>query len=276
MHSALITTAELARALQGDHPPVVLDASWHMPATGRSGAAEFAERHIPTARFFDIDAIRDSASPYPHMMPAEKHFAQALGALGVREVDEVVLYDSVGLFSAPRAWWMLRAMGHKGSVRILNGGLPAWHGPFDSGPASVAPATYHATFQPGLFAGWNDVVRADDARILDARSASRFAGAEPEPRPGLCAGHIPGSQNLHYAILVDAEGKLKAADALRGIFADADVMDMPVIASCGSGVTACILALGLHEIGRDDVRVYDGSWAEWGSRDDLPVATGTV
>lgn len=273
MPSALITAQELAQALEAANPPVVLDASWHMPATSRHAAREFAEKHILTARFFDIEAIRDCASPYPHMLPTPAEFADALGALGVRETDDVVVYDSVGLFSAPRAWWMLRVMGHQGSVRVLNGGFPVWKGAIGSNREAVIPTTYHVDLQPHLVADWRDVA-GSDATILDARSAPRFAGAEPEPRAGLRAGHIPRSHNLHYARLIDESGRLKPRDPLEEIFGETGMAQRPIITSCGSGVTACILALGLHEIGQENVRVYDGSWAEWGSRTDLPLEVG--
>ncbi len=273
--SALISAAAL---MAGRQDFALLDASWHMPATGRSGREEFLARHIPGARFFDIDTIRDAASPYPHMLPMAEVFADHLGALGVRETDAVVIYDSLGMFSAPRAWWMLRAMGHRGSLKVLNGGLPAWlaaGGEVQPGPSSSQPAIYQAHLQPALVA---DAAMVETMRrhatLLDARSLPRFAGEEPEPRPGLRAGHIPGGVSLHYAKLLDAQGGLLPAAALTNLFATVTQPRLPVIASCGSGVTACILALGLHETGRADVRVYDGSWAEWGSRPEWPVETG--
>ncbi len=278
MSSTRITPAELAAALASPMPPVVLDASWHMPSAGRSAQAEYLQAHIPRARFFDIEAIRDTQSPYPHMLPSEEACARHFGALGLQPTDEVVVYDSHGLFSAPRAWWMLRAMGHEGAVRVLEGGLPAWrasHLPLASGTESVVATRYGARLNPELVADWAETLAAlssPHSRVLDARSPARFSGTEKEPRAGLRSGHMPGAVNLHYARLIDPQGRLLPEAALRDVFAQAAITpEQGVITSCGSGITACILALGLHEIGHGAVRVYDGSWAEWGAREGLPI-----
>lgn len=248
----------------------IIDASWHMPASGRDAKAEFLKGHIPGAVFFDLDAVRDHTSPYPHMLPQPDMFAEAMAELGVSSGDEVVVYDSVGLFSAARLWWMLRVFGHS-QVRILNGGMKHWKGSLEAGVPRPLRGRFAPGYRPELVYGRDDV-RAFTGALCDARSPARFRGEEAEPREGLKSGHIPGAINLHYASLI-ADGRLKPKDALERIFREAGVcLEQPVATSCGSGVTACILALALFELGHE-VPVYDGSWAEWGALD-LPVAVG--
>ncbi|WMS43254.1 3-mercaptopyruvate sulfurtransferase [Acuticoccus sp. MNP-M23] len=258
---------------------VVLDASWHMPDTGRDPAAEFTDGHIPGARRFDIDTIADTESPLPHTLPSPERFAAAVGALGIDNGTEVVVYEAGPVFSAPRAWWMFRVMGH--DAKILDGGFARWRAegfPVETGAAAPAgPASFTARFDPNLYADADTVARTLDkgGNVLDARGAPRFEGAVPEPRPGLRAGHMPGARNLPYASLVAEDGTLKKGDALKTAIDAAEIdPQRPVITSCGSGVTAAILSLALSEIGVPS-RVYDGSWTEWGGDPARPVATGT-
>jgi thiosulfate/3-mercaptopyruvate sulfurtransferase len=213
------------------------------------------------------------------MLPSADAFAEAAGALGLSETDTIVVYDGMGLFSAPRVWWTLKTFGAK-DVRVLEGGLPAWDKagwPKETGPAQPKAATFRATFSPNQvrdFDGVRDAL-ARDVTVVDARSAPRFRGEEPEPRPGLPSGHMPGARNLHYAALADSEGRLVAPEKIRKLFKDAAVdLSSPVITTCGSGITAAILHLALARIGKNDVAVYDGSWTEWGSRPGAPIAKG--
>ena len=255
----------------------ILDASWHMPDTGRDPAAEFRDGHIPGARRFDIDVIADTESPLPHTLPAPERFAELVGALGIGNGTEVVVYEAGPVFSAPRAWWMFRVMGH--DAKILDGGLARWRDEgfaIETGAAApVVPAQFSARFDQNLYADADAVAQtlAGGGNVLDARGAPRFAGAVPEPRPGLRAGHMPGAKNLPYASLVAADGTLKKGAALKAAIDTAGIDPaQPVVTSCGSGVTAAILSLALSEIGVPS-RVYDGSWTEWGGDPSRPVET---
>jgi thiosulfate/3-mercaptopyruvate sulfurtransferase len=273
--SPLVTTAWLAERLGRPNIRVV-DGSWHMPALRRDARAEFAESHIPGAVFFDIDAIADPRTPLPHMLPSAAAFARSVGSLGIGSRDRVVVYDSRGVTSAARVWWTFRAFGHD-AVAVLDGGLPRWRAegrPVESGQPVPRPRRFTARLRRRLVRDLADV-RANLTRrreqVLDARSRGRFDGTEPEPRAGLRAGHIPGSLNLPYDQLYQADGTFLPSDELRRRFEAAGLdLDKPVVTSCGSGITASVLALGLYVLGRD-AAVYDGSWTEWGGRADTPV-----
>ena len=275
----LVDPAWLAARL-GDEGVRILDASWYLPQQRRDGRAEYLAGHIPGAAYFDIDEVVDPSSTLPHTLPSAEAFAVAAGALGVGSGDTVVVYDGAGIFSAPRVWWMFRAFGHD-RVAVLDGGLPAWKQagyPLETGANHPEPRVFSAQLRPHMVrsrAAMLDNLAGRHAQVVDARSAARFAGSAPEPRPGVRAGHIPGSVNVPFERVLDERGRLLEADALRERFGAAGIDPArPIVASCGSGVTACVLALALHRIGAPDVAVYDGSWAEWGLPGETPVATG--
>jgi thiosulfate/3-mercaptopyruvate sulfurtransferase len=275
MNDPLVSTDWLAAHI-GDPNVVVIDSTWFMPAAKRNTGAEFEDAHLPGAVFFDIDAVADSASGLPHMLPAPEVFAKAVSALGIGDDTTVIAYDANGLIASARLWWTFRVMGHD-AIEVLDGGLAKWRAegrPLESGPAFPrAPARFTPNFQPELVRSF-DQVKANMGEVLDARPGTRFRGEVAEPREGLKSGHMPGSRNLPSSELVDAAGRLKSADDLYPLFREAGVdLSEPVIASCGSGVTACILALGMARLGIADAPVYDGSWTEWGGRDDAPVET---
>ncbi|HWC62584.1 MAG TPA: 3-mercaptopyruvate sulfurtransferase [Rhizomicrobium sp.] len=256
----------------------LLDASWYMPADKRDAKAEFEAGHIPGAVFYDLDALSDHAADLPHMLPPPETFARDMGALGVGDGDMVVVYDGAGLFSAARVWWMLHVMGHD-QAAVLDGGLPKWKAEgraLQRGLSKPKPARFTATPVAGQVRDFAFVkAHLTDTQILDARSNSRFTGAEPEPRPGLRSGHMPGAVNIHYRSLLHADGTMKSDDELRRIFAEKGVdLRAPIVTSCGSGVSAAILMLALARLGAPDTSLYDGSWSEWGGRSDAEVVTG--
>jgi thiosulfate/3-mercaptopyruvate sulfurtransferase len=260
----------------GDGKVVVVDGSYYLTTENRNAQEEYLKAHIPGAVFFDINAIADKETELPHMLPGPDQFGAALGALGISESDTIVVYDGKGLYSAPRVWWTLRIFGAK-DVFILDGGMPAWKvegRPTEAGEVKRAPRTFKAEMDTGAVAMVSDVQMAlnnEDVQVVDARSAGRFAGTEPEPRKGLRGGHMPGARNVPFTEIVE-NGRLAAPEKIAAAFAKGGVdTDKPVITSCGSGVTAVVLALGLDAIGKKMPRVYDGSWTEWASRADLPV-----
>lgn len=272
-----VTADWLSRHL--DDPSVaVVDGSWHMPATARSGWTEYLAGHIPHAVFFDVDAIADTTSSLPHMLPSPEAFAATVGALGISDSQTIVIYDTYGLRSAARVWWTFRVMGAK-DVVILDGGLPAWtaeHLPLEEGqPSKIEQKKFSPSFKPALVRNFEEVKAAlgGGIHILDARSAGRFYGQEAEPRAGLRSGHMPGAINIPFGDVIEGERMMSSSD-LRALFAARGVdTRKPIIASCGSGVTAAVLALALDVVGAPDVAVYDGSWTEWGGRADAPVVT---
>jgi thiosulfate/3-mercaptopyruvate sulfurtransferase len=266
----LVATAWLADRL-GRPGLAIIDASWHLPAMQRDARAEYAAGHIPGAVFFDIDAISDRSTDLPHMLPDEAAFAAAMGALGIGEDMEIVVYDAAGLFSAPRVWWTLTIFGAR-DVRVLDGGLPKWKAegrPLESGAATRAPATFRARLDGAAVAGFEDVraaLAAGGAQVADARPAARFRGEAPEPRAGIPSGHMPGAVSLPASDLI-AGGRLKPPGDLLAEFAKAGVdPDAPLITSCGSGVSAAIINLALAATGKPAPRLYDGSWTEWATR----------
>lgn len=296
--ATVVTPKWLHDQLQAGANIKVVDASWYMPNENRNTLEDYKEEHIPGAVFFDLDKISDVTSDMPHMLPSEAAFEQAASTLGIKNDDGVVVYDSKGIFSAARVWWMFRAFGHE-KVWILDGGLPNWkasgftvtsEGPqLLHGEAAVAvvqkvyagkevpKSQYKATLQPHLV--WSveqmkDNLEEKKFQVIDARGKARFNGTAPEPRKGVRGGHIPGSKCVPFTEVLSPTGTLLPAEELGSKFENAGVpTDGPIVASCGTGVTACILALALHRLGKQDVAVYDGSWTEWGSRSDTPVET---
>ncbi|MFC6635944.1 3-mercaptopyruvate sulfurtransferase [Sulfitobacter sp. JBTF-M27] len=275
----LVSTAWLAKHLK-DPDLRLLDASWYLPDAGRDAKAEYEVAHIPGARFFDIDEISDARSDLPHMAPPVEKFMSRMRAMGVGDGHQVVVYDGAGLLSAARVWWLFKLMGQE-NVAVLDGGLPKWMAEGnETEDMPPIPRDRHMTvrLQNQLVRDVTQVAHASklgDPQIVDARSAGRFRGDEPEPREGLRAGHIPGSLNVPYTELLNDDKTMKSPDETRAIFEAAGMdLDKPVITTCGSGVTAAILALALERMGHKDWSLYDGSWAEWGMFPTVPVATG--
>ena len=277
--SSLVSSQWLADHLST--PDVlIVDASWFLPGEERNGREEYKNAHIPGATFFDIDGFADTENDLPHMLPEPEAFSSMMGHLGIGAGHRIVVYDRHGLFSAARVWWTLRAFGHD-EVAILDGGLPKWqreNRPLSDLPIIPRERPFRARLNNLMVRDIDQVrknIKTAKAQLLDARGAARFTGEAPEPREGMRSGHIPGSLNLPYGELSDPEdGTVIDAEALAALFDKAGINRVrPVITTCGSGITACVLAFGLHLLGHKDVAVYDGSWAEWGSRDDTPTET---
>lgn len=275
----LVSTNWLAAHLN-DPDLRIIDASWHMPSLGRDARAEYEAAHIPGARFFDIDAIADSRSPLPHMAPPPELFISRLRAMGIGDGHQVVVYDNSDVHSAARVWWTFRLMG-KTDVAMLDGGFAKWQAegrPVEDMPPVTRDRHMTVQRQAALVRDVTQVAAAaklGDHQIVDARSAARFRGEEPEPRPGLRAGHIPGAKNVPVGLIYNPDGTMKPVEELRAAFESAGVdLSRPVITTCGSGITAASLALALERLGKRDWSLYDGSWTEWGSYPDLKIATG--
>ncbi|MCB1389677.1 MAG: 3-mercaptopyruvate sulfurtransferase [Rhodobacteraceae bacterium] len=275
----LVSTDWLAAHLN-DPDLRILDASWHMPDTGRDARAEYEAEHIPGARFFDIDEISDQRSSLPHMAPPVEKFVSRMRAMGVGDGHQVVVYDTKGVWSAPRVWWTFRLMG-KTDIAVLDGGLPKWKAegrPLEDMPPMVRDRHITVQRQAHLVKDVSQVASASklgDWQIADARSAARFRGEADEPRPGLRSGHIPGSTSVPFTTLLNDNGTMKDLPGLRAAFAEAGLdLNRPVITSCGSGVTAAVISLALERLGHRNHALYDGSWSEWGMYPDLKVEKG--
>lgn len=274
----LVETDWLADRL-GDPAIRIVDATWYLPTVDRKGIQDYEEGHLPGAVFWDIDAIADPGTHLPHMMPDQATFEGHMKALGIGSDHHVIVYDNIKMMTAPRVWWTLRAFGH-GRVSLLNGGLNKWRAenlPLSTDPDDIPDVTFSANFNAAMVRSVGQVwanVASEDEQVLDARGAGRFNGTDPEPRPECRSGHIPKSLNLPFNELIDPEtGTIRPPKELAArINASGIDSSSPVVTTCGSGITACVLALGLHLTGRHDVAVYDGSWTEWGSREDTPVA----
>ncbi len=269
----LVSADWLSQHLDDDYVKVI-DGSWYLPQQSRDAIAEYKAGHIPGAVFFDLDKNSDHASDLPHMMPSAEDFAEAIGALGISNSDHVVVYDGLGFMSAPRIWWMFKTFGHD-KVSVLDGGMPAWtaiNGPVEDKVPAVTATHYQAVLNADCVSIRSEILaytQKGGRQIVDARSAERFSGRAPEPREGLQSGHMPTAKNIPFQKLVGRNGLFESGSKLQQVFEDAGIdLSRPIVTSCGSGVTAAILTLGLRELGHEDTKLYDGSWAEWASHPD--------
>ncbi len=274
--SRFTVSADWLEAHLGQPGLSIVDGSWYLPAQNRNALAEYDAAHIPGAVFFNHDDVVDPDSDLPHALPEPGLFAQFASSMGITHEDTIVVYDGPGMFTAPRVWWMFRIMGAK-KVFVLDGGFDAWKAagrPVTDKPTKIAPSAFIADFNKSAVIRFSDMLRIvndGSCQIADARSPVRFAGTEPEPRPGMRSGHMPGASNIPVFSLSE-NGVLKPAEELRKIILDAGIdPEKPVITTCGSGVTAAVISLALAELGHEDNALYDGSWSEWGSREDTPV-----
>ncbi|MFC7064819.1 3-mercaptopyruvate sulfurtransferase [Brucella rhizosphaerae] len=277
--SAFVISRDDLKARLGEPGLAIVDASWYLPAAGRTGRDEYDAAHIPGAVFFDQDLIADKDSGLPHTLPSPELFARHVGSMGITADETVVVYDGPGMFSAPRVWWMFRVMG-VANVLVLDGGFDGWKAanfPITDDVTKIAPTLFTPSFNAEkvvTFAEMSNIVDDRSSQIADARAAGRFTGRDAEPREGMRSGHMPGARNVPVGTLSE-NGALKSLDSLREIFTNAGVdLQKPVVTSCGSGVTAAVITLALTSLGHEDNRLYDGSWSEWGSRKDTPVVTG--
>jgi thiosulfate/3-mercaptopyruvate sulfurtransferase len=281
MSNDIVSTDWLADHL-GSPDIAIIDASWHLPTANRDAKKEFTAAHIPGAQFFDIDELSDTSSSLPHMLPSPEKFSSRMRRMGIGDGKRIIAYDTVGLFSAARAWWMFKVFGHD-DVAVLDGGMKKWLAegrPTEDGPALPRQERHFtARFKGSMVKDMKEVaaaLKSGAAQVADARSGTRFRGEEVEPRPGVRAGHMPGASNVHYASLLNSDGTLRSPVEIKAAFAAAGIdLSKPVITSCGSGVTAAILSLGLTLTGARDHALYDGSWTEWGSDPDATVVTGS-
>ena len=273
----LVSTQWLADRL-GETDLAIVDASWFMPASGRSGRDEYGQAHIPGARFLDIDEVRDADHPAPHMMPSAEAFGAAMERLGIRRADRIVVYDNSPVRTAARGWFMLRHFGAD-KVAILDGGFQKWlaeERPTESGEPAPRSARFDAAERAGVV-GKADILAGIDAPLLDGRGKGRFDGSEADPRPGVAPGHIPGARNLPFSALYREDGRFHSVEELRRLFDEARIdPERPFVATCGSGVTANSLIFAAHLLGNDSTRLYDGSWSEWGADPATPKAVGAA
>lgn len=277
--SPFVVSADWLQERLGKPGLSIVDGAWYLPAHGRDARTEYEAAHIPGAVFFDHDKVVAPDSPLPHTLPAPGLFAQFMSSMGVDEKDTIVVYDGPGFFSAPRLWWMLRLMGAR-DVYILDGGLDRWQAegrPVTTETTKIAPGYFDVDYDSARVATFEDMQRVvveGSAQIADARPAGRFSGMEPEPRPGMRSGHMPGARNVPASSL-SRDGSLLPVEELRAVLENAGLdLSQPVVTSCGSGVTAAAISLALASVGHTDNRLYDGSWSEWGGRADTPVVTG--
>jgi thiosulfate/3-mercaptopyruvate sulfurtransferase len=272
---SLVSTQWLADHV-GEPGLTVVDASWFMPASGRTGREDYLRAHIPGARFLDIDAVRDSSNPAPHMLPSTDDFARAMEEIGISSDDRIVVYDNSPIRTAARAWFMLRHFG--ADVAILDGGFQKWTAegrPVEAGEPQPRQVTFDAAERPEEVITKQQILAGISLPVVDARGPARFEGSEADPRPGVAAGHIPGARNVPFSAIYNEDGTFKSREELRRLFDQAGAnAAQPFIASCGSGVTANALVFAAHLLGNDDTQLYDGSWSEWGADPATPKALG--